>query len=44
MEIIKRDGTRASFERVKIEKAIAKAFNSVDSIISKDDLEKCPRG
>lgn len=40
MEIIKRDGTRASFERVKIEKAIAKAFNSVDSIISKDDLEK----
>ena len=40
MEIIKRDGTRVSFERIKIEKAISKAFNSVDSIISKSDLEK----
>ena len=40
MEIIKRDGTRADFEREKIEKAIAKAFYSVDSMISEEDLRK----
>ncbi|WP_306484469.1 ribonucleoside-diphosphate reductase subunit alpha [Anaerococcus sp.] len=40
MEIIKRDGSRADFEREKIEKAIAKAFYSVDSMISEEDLRK----
>lgn len=40
MEIIKRDGTRADFEREKIEKAIAKAFYSVDSMISEEDLRE----
>ncbi len=40
MEIIKRDGTRADFEREKIEKAIAKAFYSVDSMVSEEDLRK----
>ena len=34
------DGTRAYFEREKIEKAIAKAFYSVDSMISEEDLRK----
>lgn len=40
MEIIKRDGKKVQFERSKIEVAIAKAFNSVGSMISKEDLEE----
>ncbi|WP_243342263.1 ribonucleoside-diphosphate reductase subunit alpha [Anaerococcus sp. AGMB09787] len=40
MEIIKRDGKKVEFERSKIEVAIAKAFNSVGSMISKEDLEE----
>ena len=38
MEIIKRDGSRAPFEQEKIEVAISKAFASVDSTISDQDL------
>lgn len=38
MEIIKRDGTRVPFEQEKIEIAISKAFASVDSMVSDDDL------
>lgn len=40
MEIIKRDGKKVQFERSKIEVAISKAFNSVGSMISKEDLEE----
>lgn len=40
MEIIKRDGTRAVFEKEKIEVAIAKSFASVDSVVT-DEKEKC---
>lgn len=38
MEIIKRDGSRADFDPKKIERAIKKAFMSVDSRISDEKL------
>lgn len=38
MEIIKRDGSRADFDSKKIERAIKKAFMSVDSRISDEKL------
>ena len=40
MEIIKRDGTRVPFEQEKIELAIKKSFNSVDSSITGEELRK----
>ena len=40
MQIIKRDGKKVDFEREKIERAIFKAFYSVDSTISEEDLKK----
>ena len=38
MKIIKRDGTRAVFEKEKIEVAIAKSFASVDSVVTDEKL------
>ncbi len=40
MQIIKRDGSKVAFEKEKIEKAIEKAFASVDSSIKKEDLRE----
>ncbi len=40
MEIIKRDGTFVPFEQEKIEIAIKKAFASVDSMVTDDELRK----
>ena len=40
MEIIKRDGTFVPFEKEKIELAIAKAFASVDSMVSDEKLRQ----
>ena len=38
MQIIKRDGNKVDFEKIKIERAISKAFFSVDSSITEKDL------
>ena len=40
MQIIKRDGNKVDFEKIKIERAISKAFFSVDSSITEKDLKK----
>mgnify|MGYP002712143014 FL=1 len=40
MDIIKRDGTRVPFEKEKIERAIAKSFASVDSLVSDEKLSQ----
>ena len=40
MQIIKRDGNKVDFEKIKIERAISKAFFSVDSSITEKDLRK----
>ena len=40
MEIIKRDGARVPFEKEKIELAIAKAFSSVDSLVTDEKLSE----
>ena len=40
MQIIKRDGNKVDFEKIKIERAISKAFFSVDSSIAEKDLRK----
>ena len=40
MEIIKRDGSRVTFEKEKIELAIAKSFASVDSVVTKEQLSQ----
>ena len=40
MQIIKRDGNKVDFEKIKIERAISKAFFSVDSSITEEELRK----
>lgn len=40
MQIIKRDGNKVDFEKNKIERAISKAFFSVDSSITEEELRK----
>lgn len=40
MQIIKRDGNKVDFEKLKIERAISKAFFSVDSSITEEELRK----
>ena len=40
MQIIKRDGNKVDFEKSKIERAISKAFFSVDSSITEEELRK----
>lgn len=40
MEIIKRDGTKVTFEKEKIELAISKSFASVDSVLTDEKLSE----